>query len=203
MVYTEGHTSPRPSSPERTLHQKTDALLGAPALQEVWSQLDQRGSHEREQGILAQLIAQPEFQAVLTAMRALPPTELASQLQADLQTSYGALQTGCPTSIHDLRQRMRFVDERPAQDVPLPVSTELSLEEKRLAAEKSSAANTRDYLMQTLTAVQSLADVLHERSMDDPNHAALFQLHEQQERRLGRLLIAIEHDANQDLAKAA
>lgn len=192
MVYKEG----------RMLHQKTDALLGAPALQEVWSQLDQHGSHEREQGILAQMIAQPEFQAVLTAVRALPPTELASQLQADLQASYGALQAGCPTSIHDLRQRMRFVDNIPAQDAPLAVSTELSLEEKRRAAERQSAANTRDYLMQMMMGVKNLADFLAGRPQGDAN-TPLIQLFKQQEQRLARLLIAIEHDANQDLAKAA
>lgn len=201
MVYTEGHTSPRPSSQERTLHQKTDALLGTPALQEVWGQLDQAGLHDREQGILAQLIAQPEFQAVLTAMRALPPTELASQLQADLAISYNKLQDACPTSIHDLRQRMVYKDKATAESEPS--NNELSAEEKKQAAEKNYAANTRDYLMQVMTAVQNLADFLEGRALDDPKNAALFELYAQQEKRLGRLLVAIENDERQDLAKAA
>lgn len=196
MVYSESHFEHKSST-------KTDQLLESPALREVWVQLEQRDLNKREQNILQSILAQPRFQATLLKVRSLPTAELATQLQADLQASYGALQAGCPTSIHDLRQRMRFVDDIPAQDAPLTVSTELSLEEKRLIAERHSAANTRDYLMQTLTAVQSLADVLHERSLDDPNHAALFQLYEQQELRLGRLLVAIEQDANQDLAKAA
>lgn len=198
MEYTEPHSSPRPSLRELNLRRETDELLAAPALQEVWGQLDQRGAHEREQGILREIIDQPNFQAVLTAVRALPATELAKQLQADLEISYRSLQASCPKTIHDLRQRMSFVDSnQPASPTDTGLAP-LSAAELKASAEKRSAANTRDYLMQVMMAVKNLADFLEGRPPSDAN-TPLIQLFKQQEQRLARLLVAIEQDGQQQL----
>lgn len=200
MVYSEAHSSPKAQAPEHRPSTE-DAILSSPALREVWIHFDQLdGRHDREHGILARIIAQPGFQAVLAEMRSLPSNALAKQLQADLAISYNKLQDACPTSIHDLRQRMVYKDKTTAESEPS--NNELSAEEKKQAAEKNYAANTRDYLMQVMTAVQNLADFLEGRPPSDAN-APLIQLFKQQEQRLARLLVAIEYDGQQALAKAA